>query len=260
MTKRFSILGLLFCNLFVQIHANAQDWKNERWKLEIQSTTLFPTQRSVKGGSFFGTGAGFSSTSYPKFSGGVELNSSFTTTKRPIGKSAWFAELNIGAGLESLFLTNDVELYEYAGFIFEEVPPTFYKFQSRTSQLTAFVDNILLFSKNLKKLEIGIGLNFRCLYTFYNYTKRDGTSQTVGKGELSPYTESGADLWDLGFWLDNSSSLSYTFQGVLTVKPIVLRGFYATIRLPLHPVSKASSYSANFYGFSIGMGYRFSSN
>ena len=251
-------LVFLICNLYGHFHAYAQDWKNERWKLEVQSTTLFPTQRSVKAGSVFGTGAGFSLTSYPKFLGGVELNSSFTTTKRPIGKSSWFIQLNIGAGLEALFLKSDVELYEYAGFIFEEISPTFYKFQSRTSQLTAFVDNILVFSKKMEKVEIGIGLNFRCLYTFYNYTIRDGTSQTVGTNELSPYSESRSELWDLGTWLDNFNTHAFKLQGVLTVKPIALKGFYATLRVPLHPVSKASAYSANFYGFSVGVGYRFS--
>lgn len=235
----------------------AQDWNGERWKLEILSTTLIPTQRTANQGSFFGTGDGFSQTTFPKIAYGVEVNSSFATAKRTIGKSAWFLELNIGVGLEALFLVNENEVYTYRSNGFVPHPPTITNFRSRNFQLTTFVDNVLLFTKQMEKLEVGVGLNFRCLYTFYNYSATEGEEEVVGTGDSHRFSESSSELWDLGFWLDNAIDASYVFQGVLTVRPVSMKGFFCSMRLPLQPVVKVSTARIKYHGFSLGIGYRF---
>lgn len=250
-------LIISFASLGLHKYATAQDWKKERWKLDCRQTSLFPIEKRVYEGSFFGTGAGFSLTSHPKSAFGVELNSSFITTKRNIGNKAWFVELTIGAGLEAMFLSSDVELFSYPDFL-SGYQVTVFNYQSKTNQLTAFVDNTLIFSKKLNKVEIGMGLNFRTIYTFYNHTRNDGYRTDPATGESNEYSESGADLWDLSVWLDNFYSLSYAFHGVLTIKPISLKGFYTMVYIPLHPIVRTTSVRAKYYGFSIGIGYQFS--
>lgn len=261
LTKRMRILLysliVFSASLHLHIPAVAQDWKKERWKVESQLTSLFPLKKVVTESGFFGTGSGFSLTSHPKSAFGVELNSSFITTKREIGNKKWFVELNIGAGLEAMFISSDVELFSYPAF-FSGHQVTMFNYESKTTQLTAFVDNTLIFSKKLDKVEIGMGLNFRTIYTFFSHTRNNGYSTDVVTGESNEYSESGADLWDLGVWLDNFYALSYAFHGVFTVTPISLKGFYGTMRIPLHPVVRVSSVRAKHYGFSIGIGYRFS--
>lgn len=219
------------------------------------STSQFPLKSTVTQGSFFGTGNGFESTIDLNPIIGLELNSRFTTASRDVGRF-WNVQLHVGAGLEASFFTNQVETYHVPS-VFSTGSPYFSEGTVETMHLVAFVDNLLVFSKRFEKFQLEAGLNFRCRYGFYAYSEITGMEREVGTIEETALSDQGGDFTDLWFWLEDFYLSSFQFQGLFTIRPTAAKGLYFTMRLPLHPVVQPYAYSANYYGFSAGLGYQF---
>ena len=264
-TMPFSCLGQ---SELLRNDTNSSYKLNERFRIEVAMQGLIPTTNSIVGSGTDEISFITKSDTRINTSFSPAISVLFTTYNKYISKhKLWTLNLSVGATVQSVFWETNGTYNSYCYSC--PTPNEIIGSGSNRVQhyeVGVFVDNILFFSKESKKLNLQIGINLQTGYRFWGHDienrviNTQDTSITISRNSSWTSTQqisAFAEDYTFAGWLFQNCSA----QLILGLQPKILRGIYALLRLPLQPAPvNYGVYQENkvmSYGFSFAVGYQF---
>jgi len=232
-----------------------------RFSLEISAAYLHPLNARYENKTYiYGTNELESSTKVHFLgSASIAVRTSYRIREWQVAGSQWHFEWSMGLSVRASVLKSDVDAFGSCPRCTFYVSPAQGEFKRTTVNATAFIDNMALFSRKLKTLELSVGVNLRVGYFFYTYSKNVGTRTFLDSGNSETFSESSSEGLDPVRSLTYYYASNYVAEAVVMIRPLMLDGFYFSMHAPLHPFALGKNNKTMYYGVSFGIGFKFKS-